>query len=447
MEGSANGVKSWEKFEERVKEWMSPQDLTFPDTGTENSYRERVQMLVDVIRLKKPRRLPIVPWIGFFLIHYGGITNEEVMNDYGKLGDACRKFYNDFDLDAYGGGAIYGSAKLFDILDYKLYRWPGHGVAATAPYQCVEAEYMQADEYDQFISDPSGFFMRRYLPRVFGSLGGWSMLPSLTDILELPSVGYAMVPVGLPAVQESFRAYLEAGRAALEWIETTSRNDKAVMTSLGIPAFQGGMTKAPFDTIGDTMRGTRGVMLDMFRRPAKLLEALDRIVPIAIELGVRAAGMTKRPVIFMPLHKGADGFMSNEGFRKFYWPSLKAVILGLVREGVVPFLFVEGSYSQRLDIVADPDIPAGSTIWMFDRTDLREVKKRFQGWACFGGNVPASLLATGTPGAVRDYVKALIDDVAGDGGFILSTGSVLDDVKPENFRAFVETGREFGVYR
>ena len=39
-------------------------------------------------------------------------------------------------------------------------------------------------------------------------------------------------------------------------------------------------------------------------------------------------------------------------------------------------LFVEGAYNQRLDIITDPDIPAGTTVWMFDQTDIREAKKR-----------------------------------------------------------------------
>ena len=86
--------------------------------------------------------------------------------------------------------------------------------------------------------------------------------------------------------------------------------------------------------------------------------------------------------------------MSDKDFKTFYWPTLKAVIVGLVNEGCVPFLFVEGGYNQRLDVIAgDPDIPAGTTFWIFDKTDMREVKKRFGGWACFGGNVPASMLS------------------------------------------------------
>ena len=65
-------------------------------------------------------------------------------------------------------------------------------------------------------------------------------------------------------------------------------------------------------------------------------------------------------------------------------------MLNLINDGMIPFLFVEGSYNQRLDLITDPDIPAGSTIWYFDQTDMKEVRKNLQGWACFSGNFPAA---------------------------------------------------------
>ena len=230
--------------------------------------------------------------------------------------------------------------------------------------------------------------MRAYLPRVFGALGPWTMLSPFTDILELPFLGGFMVPVGIPPVQESFQKLLAAGQAAMEWIQAALAVDGATISALGIPPLIGGFTKAPFDTLGDTLRGTRAIMLDMYRQPAKLLAALDRLVPIAIEMGVRSSTTNKNPVCFIPLHKGADGFMSNKDFKTFYWPTLKAVILGLIEQGVVPYMFVEGGYNQRLDIITDPDIPAGSTIWIFDQSDMNEVKKRFTGWPASAATCP-----------------------------------------------------------
>ena len=43
-----------------------------------------------------------------------------------------------------------------------------------------------------------------------------------------------------------------------------------------------GFTKAPFDTLGDTLRGTRGLMVDMYRCPDKVLKAMDVLTPIMI---------------------------------------------------------------------------------------------------------------------------------------------------------------------
>jgi uroporphyrinogen-III decarboxylase len=119
-------------------------------------------------------------------------------------------------------------------------------------------------------------------------------------------------------------------------------------------------------------------------------------------------------------------------------------MLNLIKDGMIPFLFVEGSYNQRLDIITDPDIPAGSTIWYFDKTDMKEVKKRLQGWACFSGNFPVSLLSdAGTPDKVKEHCKQLLDDLAGDGGYYMVNGAVLDDATPENLHAYIETVKEY----
>jgi hypothetical protein len=404
-------------------------------------------MVIDAIQLRKPERVPVCPNIGFFPFHYAGVTCRDAMYDYEKLGMALKKFHADFLPDSLSGSPIYGSGKVFEHLDFKLYRWPGHGLPDNTSYQCMESDYMKPDEYDALINDPSDYFIRRYLPRIFGAFEPWQMLAPATDVLELPFVASYVIPFGLPPVQESFKKLLEAGQEALKWIQACGAIDGATIGSLGIPAIIGGFTKAPFDNIGDTLRGTGPVMLDKFRKKDKLLTVVNRWIPLAVDMGVRSTRAANNPMAFIPLHKGADGFMSNDDFKKYYWPSLKAVINGLINEGVVPWLFVEGAYNERLDIIVDPEIPKGKSVWVFDRTNLKEVKKRFTGWSCFGGNVPVSLLKTGPPQAVKDYVKRLLDDVAQDGGFILSTGAVVDDAEPENLHAMIDAGKEYGVYR
>ena len=447
METQPEQLASRSKFEERARRWKFPEGMEFANAEVQDSYQRRVQMLLDVINLRKPERVPVCPAMGFYPFVYAGVTSQEAMYDFGKLAYALRKFHTDFLPDTLGGTALYGSGKVLEILDYKLYRWPGHGVPSDEPYQCVEDEYMHANEYQQLINDPSDFFLRNYLPRVLGSLSALGSVGPFTDITELPSVATAMIPFGLPHVQEALSKLLDAGRAAVEWIQACAAIDRETISTLGLTGLMGGFTKAPFDIVGDTLRGTRAIMLDKFRQPKSVLAAAERLVPLAIDAGVRAAKNSRSPVVFIPLHKGADSFMSLKDFQTFYWPTLKAVILGLIEEGLIPYLFVEGAYNKRLDTITDPDIPAGRTIWVFDQTELREVKKRFTGWACFGGNVPSSLLIAGKPEEVKAHVKRLIDDVGQDGGYILSTGATVDNARAANLHAMIDTCKEYGVYR
>jgi uroporphyrinogen-III decarboxylase len=138
--------------------------------------------------------------------------------------------------------------------------------------------------------------------------------------------------------------------------------------------------------------------------------------------------------------------MSDEQFARFYWPTFRVQLLGLIEAGLIPLSFVEGGYDKRLDIIAGSGLPAGKTVWLFDRTNMKAAKEKIGDFACIGGNVPASLFATGTPEMMESYCKELIDIAAPGGGFFLSPGAVIDQAKPENMSAFLNITQKFGVY-
>jgi uroporphyrinogen-III decarboxylase len=336
-----------------------------------------------------------------------------------------------------------GPGKFYEIVDYKLYSWPGHGVAPERSYQCNEDEYMKAEEYDTLITDPSFYFSNVYLPRTYGALGGFGMLPNLTGILEMYGVAYSFIPFGLPPVQETYKALFEAGTEALKWAAAMGAT-KGELVASGYPNILGGFSKAPYDTLGDTLRGTHGIMMDMFRRPDKLLAALDVMTPIMINMGIHSMQMTGSPMIFMPLHKAADGFMSDAQFEKFYWPTFRKVLIGLIEGGCIPFPALEGHWDSRLEILQD--IPKGKTMWMVDQSDIAKAKQTLGKVACLAGNVSSSMLLLSTPEKVKDYCKKLIDTIGIDGGFVMSNGAFFDEAKPENVKAMVEATRKYGVY-
>ena len=137
--------------------------------------------------------------------------------------------------------------------------------------------------------------------------------------------------------------------------------------------------------------------------------------------------------------------MSDADFEKFYGPSLEATIRGIVAEGVVPAMFVEGGYNSRLARIAEANLPKGATAWTFDQTDMANAKKFFGPWAAIGGNVPGSLFQTGTPETMRAYVAQLMETCKPGGGFFMAPGVVLDHSKEENFQAWLEAGLEYGT--
>jgi hypothetical protein len=450
MENKINKISSEEKQEVLFQRWLSPLDsqgktLIFQNLETERAYKSRITRMKNAVQMKKlPDRVPVLVLPSYFPVYNAGITPHDAMYDYAKLTAAYKKFLLEYQPDGNLGADMPGPGKFYEALDYKIYSWPGHGVPPERSHQAIEGEYMMADEYDSLIHDPSNFMGNVYFPRVFGALDSFKMLPAYTGILEIYGLAYNFIPFGLPPMQATLKALMEAGNEALKWVTAIAAWNEET-TAAGYPGIIGGYTKAPFDVIGDTLRGTRGIMLDIYRQPAKLLEALEALTPLMIKMGVGSAQSNGKPFIFMPLHKGADGFLSDAQFKKFYWPTLRKVMMGLIGEGVVPLVAAEGGYNSRLDIVQD--LPKGTTLWMIDQSDIFKAKKSLGSVACLAGNVPSSMLNMATPQQVKGYVKKLIDECAPGGGYMVCNGSFFDEARAENVHAMVDFAIEYGVYK
>jgi hypothetical protein len=429
-----------ERRQRRFDGWLSAPGVEFTSDAARDAYRERAQLLIDALSLKKPARVPVAANMGFFVGKHGGLTKKESMHDYAKAADALKKFHDDFQPDFQA--ASVAPARVFELLGLNLVDWPGRGLSDDTPWQYVEAEYMNEDEYDALIADPEAYFRRSLLPRFGSAFAPLGQLPPFTDMVEATTMLFAILPFADPAAVEAMQRLADAARECFTWLMTTGAAGADAAGRLGIPSSFGGIAKAPYDILADTLRGTKGIMIDRFRRPEKILEACERLVPTVIDWGVRqTARPGVAPMVIFVLHKGADSFMSDADFRNFYWPSLKAVLVGLIEQGVVPAMFAEGGYNKRLDVIADPDLPEGSMYWMFDQTDMASAKRALGGKACIAGNVPTALLALSTVDEVKAYVTNLLDTCAKDGGFVLQNGAVLDDARAENLKAMIDTGR------
>ncbi len=427
----------------RIERWRNP-DIEFKSPEAEADYKARVDRILAAINLRKPDRVPIRLNMGFWPAKSAGLTPYEAMSQPARAAKAWKDFNLKFQPDA-SVDPVHNTvpASMFASLDYKLYAWPGHGVTEEASYQYNEKEWMLPEEYDHLISDPGDYMLRTYLPRTVGAFAGFGKLSSLLDYIELPFVSGNVGAWGTEEMAAGFEKLAAAARDLKAWEDTVFPVMDEVK-ALGFPGYACCGTKAPFDILGDTLRGTKGVIMDMFRCPDKVLAACDRLVQVAVDWPLKRPGTLPTPLVFIPLHKGADGFMSDEQFQTFYWPTLRQLLLGLIGEGMIPFLFAEGRYNTRLEAIMD--LPKGSTIWLFDQSDMARAKETIGTVACIQGNMPLSLLHAGTPEQVAEHTRKLVDIAGSGGGFILDIGAVADEGKDENLEVMVKTAKEYGVY-
>lgn len=434
-----------QKRKHRLNGLLNPPNANFVNKAAEEGYKIRAQRLVDVFNLEEPDRVPVNLPVGNLPYTLYGITLRTAMYDYDQAVKACQQFNDKYSEELeYFAAPWITPARVMEILDYKLYSWPGHGTPMNTPsYQFVEGEYMTAEEYDDLIGDPSDFWFRTYLPRVFGAFEPFRMLRPWTDLVEIVNL-VQLMPFASPEMQDTLQKLIEVGREYQKFGKAMASFGPSGLAN-GYPATFGAFCKAPFDTLGDTLRGTSPILKDMYRRPDKLLEALDIVADFTIQSVLTSPNMSNIYMVTYPLHKGADGWMSQKQFETFYWPSLKKVMDALIEEGLIQHMFAEGGFNTRLEAINE--FPKGFVGWYFDRTDMAKAKKILGDKCLIQGNIPSSLIVTGTPDDVKAYCRKLIEDCGTGGGYLMSAGAIPDNPKLENVRAMQEAIKEYGCYR
>lgn len=410
----------------------------------EKLYEERTKRVHDAVQLKVPDRVPFVPFFTFFWAKYSGLNCRDAMYDYDGLAKAGEKLILDYEPDMYNNPfALLALGPLMEILDCRQFKWPGHGVSLDHTYQFVEKEHMKPEDYDDFLFDPTDYLLRRFMPKIFGSLESFQTLPSLPGLYYLRMLTATSVFAD-PGVAGAMQSLLKAGAEAREMIGKMM-HFTTDMKGMGFPSQFAAVAYAPMDYIGDFLRGTRGILMDMLRIPDKLHEVLKKVVPIILKGAITAAKASGNPFVFMPLHKCPDSFMSHDHFRTFYWPTLREVFLALIKEDLIPLVLWEGDCESRLETIQD--IPRGKAVYWFERTDIFKAKAVLGDTVCIRGNVPPALLNTASVQEVEDYCKKLIDNVGKGGGFIMDGAiGIPDEAKPENVKAMTDITKTYGVY-
>jgi uroporphyrinogen-III decarboxylase len=422
--------------------WVNPDLAKTP----EELLVERAARMKTAYAMGVPDRVPISMGLGYFSAELAGVSHADLYRDWDLqtrvLVEAAARFGPDETLGP------WHDPRPSTILGDRMTKWPGWSLPDSSSYQFDEHEFMKADDYDAFLNDMSDFAIRTYLPRAFSELEGLQFLPPLGMSL----FGYYNVILGMPAltappVQKALEVLGKAAAAQAEWIGMSIGQAQA-LAAIGVPpvGWLGALTEAPFDFMSDTLRGMRGIFLDLRQRPDKLLAAQRKVLDFQVENAIATCGMLGIPYTFIPLHRGSDGFMSIEQFEKFYWPQLEEMQLRLIDAGITPVVYYEGIWDQRVEYLTR--LPKGKSVGMFQNSNMQLVKETAGEVMCIVGGMPNSTVRGGTITEIREKTHELCETLGKGGGYVMATYvNELEGCSPENVQAWADATKEFGVYK
>lgn len=411
------------------------------------NFLERTKLFDDSIACSRVDRIMTAPFYTYLpILLYNETTIADTMKDWRNAIPSYIRYHEEFQPDlCYGPEAIFPGSAL-EALDCKFVRWPGkHFPDSKIGFQVLDQEegYMSPDEYLEYAEDPSGFLIRKIMPRHWGKLEGLAGFDFSQAIWH--GALYATLGGLDPKMKVAFDAILDCAKIMGEQVAADGQFYVTMMEK-GFPCGVDYVTSAPFDIFNDTLRGFMNVSMDIYECPDELLAAVNAATKVQVRTLKNVIASRPIKTIGFMLHNGYDMFMSKENFETFYWPGLKACVDVCVENNVIPWLYVEDSYMSKLDIL-ERDCPEKKVMFTFTGTnDMKKVKERFGGKYCLKGGLLGSVLEYGEPEDVIKMTKEAIDIYAPGGGLILDTDVTLDYAKPENLRALFETARNYIKY-
>ena len=224
----------------------------------------------------------------------------------------------------------------------------------------------------------------------------------------------------------------------IEWAVREFKGDKAIGVHLNdvfsLPRYLMGMTSL-----------LMAVALD----PDLVTALVNMSVDYNLEMARRIA---KMDVDFV--HTGDDlafntgPLMSPKDFEKLFYPGLCRVMGGFKDLGLMVIKHTDGNLWKIIDMLVDSGIDCLDPIDPQGGMDLAEVKAKYGDRIALKGNVDCvHLMSFGNPDEVIEATKEALRKGMPGGGYILSSSnSIHSTVRPENYKAMMETLKEFGHY-
>jgi len=211
-----------------------------------------------------------------------------------------------------------------------------------------------------------------------------------------------------------------------------------------VPIFMGAQsTRVPFEGLCG-MRSLQEFYMDCYKIPDKLKEVSDFIFEEKYPQTEAALEAYDNPVgvgAWVGGWRTASAMVNPKIWENLVWPYMKRSAEQLVKHGIYAVMHLDSSWDR--DIARFGELPEGMTILNTDAmTNLPNARQKLPKMPLMG-DVPPSLLTTGTPQQVTDYVNRLIDEVGPEGLFVCPACDTPVNAKYENMAAMLKATNEW----
>jgi len=280
---------------------------------------------------------------------------------------------------------------------------PGRELPEDSLWQVQEAEVMKPEDYDVILEQGWKAFLDGYYPKVI-------------DIDEL-----------------------NESRA---WVRDNVQDVIDKCKQHGYVPISFGGTSIPFEYLcGGRSMGR--FYIDLYRDQEKIREVMDVMMPHMIRNGVNAAEISGIPAVWVGGWRSASSLIAPKIWDELVFPYFLELVNALADKGIISVLHFDQDWNRDLERFRE--FPARMCLLNTDgMTDLRKAREILGDRMAMMGDVPSSMLCSGTPEDVFNYVRDLIRDI-GPTGLILCPGCDAPiNTKTENMEAMLAASREFG---
>jgi methylmalonyl-CoA mutase cobalamin-binding domain/chain len=367
------------------------------------SVEERMQA---AIALESVDRHPVYPIIVTAAPRLYGVTQAEAWADHNTARDCLIRAFKDYGYD-YGSKPNY----YYPMLPGKLCSAPvrnlipGKQLGVDDLYQIDERILFEREDYDRIASlGWNGFWDEHYGTISRKTLEEFTLMQKLSN-----------------------QFYVE---------------DSRICAQEGMPIFLGVAVDSVMMAFS-LCRTLTEFTKDLYEVPDRVEAAMQASCDDLIANSIEVCKSNGNMLAFIVLERGSGFYYRLDVFERFEWPFLQRYVDAYVSEGITPWMHFDTDWGMNLPYLKQ--LPRAKCICDLDgTTDIFQAKEILKDHMCISGDVPAGLLSLGKPEEVEAYCKRLIDEVGDGGGFMLTTGCECPiDVKPENLRAMVDTGKSY----